>query len=52
MAKKFTGVDVHNWKLVAGNKTVATKGEDGKPFNGYKAAAEAATKLGGVPVRA
>ena len=52
MAKKYTGVDVTPWKLVKGNKTVATKGDDNKPFNGFKAAAEAATKLGGVPVRA
>lgn len=52
MAKKYSGVDTKPWKIVAGNKTVATKDSEDKPFKGYKDAALAARVLGGVPVRA
>lgn len=52
MARKFSGVDTKPWKLVKGNTVVTNdKGVKQDSFKGYKDAAQAAFKLGGVPVR-
>lgn len=52
MAKQFSGVDTKPWKLMKGNVTLKDDKGAAHSFKGYKDAAEAATKLGGVPVRA
>lgn len=54
MAKRFTEVDVHPWK-VASHNGVTLKDAKGKPLNnfkGYVDAAKAAKEYGGVAMRA
>lgn len=56
MARKFSGVDTKPWKLMQGNKAVKVVNADTgirevATFKGFKDAAKAAFKLGGVPVR-
>jgi hypothetical protein len=52
VAKTFSGVDTKSWKLVKGNETLKDEKGAVHSFKGYKDAAEASRKLGGVPVRA